>query len=97
MADILRIVAAISCFSSVGCRPSARDPERDRAVALKAAQDTAGQRWQHEVGVDSVQMRGNTTVVWVSPRNWMATDAPQASVRVLAGGRVVGIRWILGG
>jgi hypothetical protein len=97
MTNMLRIAGAISLFLSVGCPPSARDPERDRAVALKAAQDTASHQWHHEVGVDSVQMRGDTTVVWVSPRNWMATDAPQARVRILSPGRVVGIQWILGG
>jgi hypothetical protein len=49
------------------------------------------------VGVDSVRTRGDTATVWVSPRNWMATDAPQAGVRVLPDGRVAAIQWILGG
>jgi hypothetical protein len=97
MTNMLRIAEAISLFLSVGCRPSARDPKGDRAVALKTAQDTASRQWQHEVGVDSVQMRGDTTVVWVSPRNWMATDAPRARVRILSGGHVAGIQWIMGG
>src|SRR3981081_541757 len=97
MTNMRRIAGAISLFLSVGCRPPARHPNGDRAVACKTAQDTASRQWQHEVGVDSVQMRGDTTVVWVSPRNWMATDAPQAGVRVLPRGRVVGVQWIRGG
>jgi hypothetical protein len=105
MTNVLRVAVAIGVAVGVGCRPSTADGEReqereregDRAVALAAAQDTARRQWRHEVGVDSVQMRGDTTVVWVSPRNWMATDAPQAGVRVLPRGRVAGIQWILGG
>jgi hypothetical protein len=97
MADMLRIALTISVVLGIGCRPSTGDRERGRAVALTTAQDTARRQWQHEVGVDSVQGRGDTTIVWVSPRNWMATDAPQAAVRVLPRGRIASIRWILGG
>ena len=79
------------------CRARPDSAANDRAVALTAAQDTARRQWRHEVGVDSVQGRGDTTVVWVSPRNWMGTDAPQAVVRVLPRGRIGGIQWILGG
>ena len=68
-----------------------------QATAERVAQDTAKRTWQHEVGVDSVQRQADTTTVWVSPRNWMATDAPQASVRVGPTGRIISIRWILGG
>ena len=81
----------------LGCTSPSREQERDRAVALTTAQDTARHQWQHEVGVDSVLLHGDTTVVWVSPRSWMATDAPQAAVSVLRGGRIVGVRWIMGG
>jgi hypothetical protein len=81
----------------IACGPPARDPEQERAMALATAQDTARRQWNHAVGVDSAQTRGDTTVVWVSPRKWMATDAPQAVIRVHAGGRIVGIRWIMGG
>lgn len=66
-------------------------------AATAAAQDTARRQWRHEVGVDSVQSRGDTLVVWVSPRQWMATDAPQAGVRVVPVGRIVEIQWIMGG
>jgi hypothetical protein len=97
MTNTRHVAIAIGIVLGAGCRPPARDQERDRAAALAAAQDTARRQWKHEVGVDSVQSRGDTTVVWVSPRNWMATDAPQAGVRVLPPGRVVAIRWILGG
>jgi hypothetical protein len=97
MVHVLRVAAVLGIALSAACRPQARDPEQDRAVVLIAAQDTARRQWQHEVGVDSVREHGDTSVVWVSPRNWMATDAPQAAVRVLRGGRIVGIQWILGG
>ena len=82
---------------AVGCRTSADDEERDRTAALEVAQDTATRSWRHEVGVDSVRMDADTTVVWVSPRNWLGTDAPQAGVRVLPRGRIVRIQWVLGG
>jgi hypothetical protein len=94
---MLRSAVVIGLALGAGCRPSVADQERDRTVALTAAQDTVRRQWKHEVGVDSVQQRADTTVVWVSPRNWMATDAPQAGVRVLSRGRIVGIQWILGG
>jgi hypothetical protein len=95
--DIRCAVVVAVVTVAVGCRPAGGDPARDRALALTAAQDTARHQWQHEVGVDSVQTRGDTTVVWVSPRNWMATDAPQAGVGVIPPGRIVAIRWIMGG
>lgn len=82
---------------ALGCRAESRVHAQEQAVAMNAAQDTVRHQWHHEVGVDSVQVRGDTTVVWVSPRNWMATDAPQAGVRVLPRGRIVAIRWIMGG
>jgi hypothetical protein len=76
-----------------GCRGRAND----RTIAERVARDTASRAWRHDVGVDSVRQLGDTTIVWVSPRNWMATDAPQAGVRVGRGGRVVSIQWIMGG
>lgn len=69
----------------------------DRAAALKAALDTTSRAWQHETGADSVTMHGDTATVWISPRNWQATDPPAAIVRVTPGGRIVGIHWIMGG
>ena len=94
---MLRVTIVFGIAAALGCHSSARDMERERSVALVAAQDTVRRQWKHEVGVDSVQMRGDTTIVWVSPRNWMATDAPQAGVRVLPRGRIVAIQWIMGG
>ena len=92
-----RVAILIGLTLVLGCRAQARVATEDRALALTAAQDTVRRQWRHEVGVDSVQVRGDTTVVWVSPRNWMATDAPQAGVRVLPRGRIVAIQWIMGG
>jgi hypothetical protein len=95
--SILRSAVVSVMAVALGCESSARAVERERAIARTAAQDTATHQWRHEVGVDSVQMRGDTTIVWVSPRNWMATDAPQAVVHVVPGGRVTGVQWIMGG
>ena len=72
-------------------------PERRRAEAERIAQDTVARAWRHAVGVDSVMTRGDTTIVWLSPTNWLATDAPQAGVRVGPGGRVLAIHWVHGG
>jgi hypothetical protein len=72
-------------------------PERRRAEAEQVARDTVARAWRHTVGVDSVLARGDTTIVWISPTNWMATDAPQAGVRVGPEGRVFAIQWIYGG
>jgi hypothetical protein len=69
----------------------------DRAAALKAALDTTARAWHHETGTDSLTMHGDTATVWVTPRNWQATDAPDAIVRVVPHGRVVGVDWIAGG
>ena len=74
-----------------------RQTASTRASAERVAQDTVKRAWRHEVGVDSVHQRGDTTIVWVSPRKWMATDAPQAGVSVAPSGRVVSIHWVLGG
>ena len=94
---MLRVTILIGLTVALGCRAKPDGATTNRVVAERAAQDTARRQWRHEVGVDSVQVRRDTTVVWVSPRNWMATDAPQAGVRVLPGGRIVGIQWIMGG
>ena len=77
--------------------PGCRTPAATRADAERVAQDTVKRTWQHEVGVDSVHELGDTTIVWVSPRQWMATDAPQAGVRVGPDGRVVSVHWVPGG
>ena len=81
----------------VACAPAAPSPSEFRARAERVAQDTASRAWRHEVGVDSVRMHGDTAVVWVSPRKWMATDAPQAGVHVAPDARIVAIQWISGG
>ena len=84
----LAALIALSACDTVQA-PSAQ-PER---VAL----DSVGRAWKHSVGVDSVRQHGDTTVVWVSPTNWMATDAPQAGVLVGADGKIISIKWIFGG
>jgi hypothetical protein len=94
---MVRASPMLALMFALGCGEQGSDPTKDRTLALTAAQDTARRQWQHEVGVDSVQVRGDTTVVWVSPRNWMATDAPQAVVMTLPRGRIAGIQWIMGG
>ena len=90
------LVVAACVIVSAGCQ-SAKVNEGDRAAALKAATDTAAATWKHSVGADSVRTRGDTVVVYVSPTQWMATDAPQAVVHVLPRGRIVKVQWILGG
>ena len=92
-----RVAILIGLTVALACRSERDAVARDRTAAETAARDTARRQWQHEVGIDSAQVRGDTTVVWVSPRNWLATDAPQAGVRVLPGGRIVSIQWIMGG
>jgi hypothetical protein len=87
------LIAAYALLALTACRSASRE----RAVAERVAQDTVSRTWRHEVGVDSVRLHGDTNVVWISPRNWMATDAPQAGVRVAPTGRVLSIQWILGG
>ena len=68
-----------------------------RVRAERIAEDTTARAWRHAVGVDSVRMRGDTTVVWVSPRNWQATDAPQAGVHVTPSEQISTIQWVMGG
>ena len=68
-----------------------------RARMEQIARDTASRAWRHAVGVDSVRMHGDTAAVWISPRDWRATDAPQAAVHVTPDGRITRIRWIMGG
>lgn len=97
MLGCLRIGALIGVAAGAGCRDQAAEQAGLRATAERVAQDTASHAWRHAVGVDSVRMRGDTATVWVSPRDWMATDAPQAGVRVTPDGRVAAIQWILGG
>ena len=72
-------------------------PGPSRAVAERLAMDSVSRTWNHPVGVDSVRLRADTTIVWVSPRNWMATDAPQAGVHVAPNARIARIQWIFGG
>jgi hypothetical protein len=79
------------------CTRGAPPSSAFRARAERVAQDTASRAWRHAVGVDSVRMRGDTAVVWVSPRKWMATDAPQAGVHVAPDEHVAVIQWIMGG
>ena len=90
-------VAIVGALALGACRSSDRKSDRDQSAALAAAQDTASRQWKHEVGVDSIQTSGDTSIVWVSPRNWNATDAPHAAVRVLPDGRIIVVHWIMGG
>ena len=93
----LRLARLLLLPASAAC---ANQPQADgvqRARIERIAQDTASRAWKHAVGVDSVRTRGDTTVVWVSPRDWRATDAPQAGVRVMRDGRIAAIQWIMGG
>ena len=93
-----RTMFIVAAASIAGCaRNTDQDAVAKRAAAERVAMDTTRRAWNHDVGVDSVRTRGDTSVVWVSPRNWMATDAPQAGVRVNAQGKIVAIQWILGG
>jgi hypothetical protein len=91
------IVAAGLALAAVACADPAEERARIRAAAERVAQDTASRAWSHAVGVDSVVMLGDTSVVWVSPRNWLATDAPQAGVRVDRDAKIIAIKWIMGG
>ena len=79
------------------CAGDASQESGFRVRAERIAQDTAARAWRHAVGVDSVRMRGDTAVVWVSPRNWQATDAPQAGVYVTPSEQISTIQWVLGG
>ena len=81
----------------VACQGELQEGEAPRARAERVAGDTVARAWRHAVQIDSVEMRADTAIVTVSPRNWMATDAPMAVVRVNPAGRVVRIEWILGG
>src|SRR5688500_14535411 len=87
----------ITAALTIGCRDTEADRARERAAAERIALDTTGRAWRHTVAVDSVLARGDTTIVWVSPSNWMATDEPSAGVHVAPGTRIVRIQWIYGG
>jgi hypothetical protein len=93
----VRILFLAAITLAYGCAPADNVPRDDRAAALKAALDTTARAWKHETGADSVTMHGDTATVWVTPRHWQATDPPAAIVRVMPGGRLVGIQWIMGG
>ena len=97
MSSLPRSAALVAAAALAACQDREGEQARLRAAAEAAALDTASRAWRHAVGVDSVVVRGDTTTVWVSPRNWMATDAPQAGVRVSPDGRVASVQWILGG
>jgi hypothetical protein len=88
-----RLTALAALFMLSAC-DTAHAP---RAHPERVALDSVGRAWKHTVGVDSVRQRGDTTVVWVSPTNWMATDAPQAGVHVGPEGKIINIEWIFGG
>jgi hypothetical protein len=92
-----RLVRAVLLSVSAACA-SERPPDGAKRVEVQQiALDTASRAWNHAAGVDSVRMHGDTAVVWVSPRDWQATDAPQAGVRVTPDGRITAIQWVMGG
>jgi hypothetical protein len=93
----LRLVRLLLATTTLACAGKPQADGAQRARIERIAQDTASREWKHAVGVDSVRMRGDTTVVWVPPRDWRATDAPQAGVRVMRDGRIAAIQWIMGG
>jgi len=93
----LRLVRLLFATTSLACAGKPPADGAQRARLERIAQDTASRAWRHAVGVDSVRMHGDTAVVWVSPRDWRATDAPQAAVRVTPDGRIAAIQWIMGG
>ena len=97
MSSCHRLSALMVTATVTACRRAEPVSSPARRVAERVAQDTASRAWQHAVGVDSVRMRGDTAIVWVSPRDWMATDAPQAGVRVTPNGQVAAVQWVLGG
>jgi hypothetical protein len=87
----LAIICAVCTI--VGCDSA----ERRRTAAERVAGDTVAQVWRRAASVDSVLTRGDTTIVWLSPTNWTATDAPQAGVRVGPAGHVLAVQWVTGG
>jgi hypothetical protein len=87
----------IAAVLVLGCRDTGADQARHRTAAERVALDTTGRAWRHTVAVDSVRLRGDTVIVWVSPSNWMATDEPNAGVHVVPDARIVRIQWIHGG
>jgi hypothetical protein len=93
----VRIVWFAALTLACGSPPADYGARGDRAAAIRAALDTTSRAWQHETSVDSVTMNRDTATVWVTPRNWQATDPPAAIVRVVPSGRIVGIQWIMGG
>jgi hypothetical protein len=94
MLTVIRSLWPVSIFILAACQKS---QPRPGATAERVALDTVGRAWHHAAGVDSVRQQAETTVVWVSPRNWMGTDAPQAGVHVDPRGRIVAVQWIYGG
>ena len=97
MISPMQLARLVALLAITACARGALTSAELRARAEVVARDTASHAWRHDVGVDSVRMRNDTAVVWVSPRKWMATDAPQAGVRVGPDGRIVAIQWIMGG
>jgi hypothetical protein len=89
-------VGALSVFCVLAC-DVAPDPARVEQLARTNAQDTVARAWKRATKVDSILTRADTSIVWISPAVWMATDAPQASVKVRRDGRVVAVQWIAGG
>ena len=69
----------------------------DSVAAATTALDTLRRLGARDYVVDSLVRRADTVTVWAGPRVWMATDRPTSAVSVVAPGRIVSIRQILGG
>ena len=59
----LRAAIVIGAAFAAACKSPDRKSDRDQSAALAAAQDTASKQWKHDVGVDSIQMSGDTSIV----------------------------------
>ena len=69
----------------------------DSAATATAALDTLRRLGAKDYVVDSLVRRGDTAMVWVGPRVWMATDRPTSVVSVIAPAHIVAVRQIFGG
>lgn len=93
----VRVTRIVLLSLAVACANQPPSDGARRARIEQVAVDTASRAWQHAAGVDSVRMRGDTAEVYVTPRDWRATDPPAATVHVMPDGRITTIKWVMGG